>query len=118
MGEGRDLEGLPMPHCPGLSGAELSGAERAYRSEPGVAGPVVHDSSQLMEAVALGQAVALVPESLAKLHPRDDVVHRPVPDASPYETAVAWCEGIRDGSVGRLVRAVVEPAGQDVRRAT
>ncbi|MBC2877878.1 LysR family transcriptional regulator [Streptomyces mobaraensis] len=107
-----DLEDLPMPNCPGLSGAE-----RAYWSEPGVPGPVVRDSSQLMEAVALGQAVALIPESLAELHPRGDVVHRPVPDAKPYETAVAWREGIREGWVGRLVRTVAELAEREVRRA-
>ncbi|MBZ4317980.1 LysR family transcriptional regulator [Streptomyces sp. SCA2-4] len=107
-----DLEGMPMPHCPGLSGPE-----RAYWSEPGVPGPVIHDSSQLMEAVALGQAVALIPLSLAEGTPRSDVVYRPVPDARSYETVVAWREGINEGWVGRLVRTVVELAGQEVGRA-
>ncbi|WP_171164439.1 LysR family transcriptional regulator [Streptomyces sp. I05A-00742] len=107
-----DLEGLPMPYCPGLSSKEL-----AYWSEPGIPGPVIRDSSQLMETVALGQAVGLIPVSLAERNPRSDVVYRPVPDARPYETVVAWREGIHQGWVGRLVRTVVELAGQEARRA-
>jgi DNA-binding transcriptional LysR family regulator len=57
---------------------------------------VARDSSQLLEVVALGQAVALIPTSLAERNPRDDIAYRPVPDASPYDIALAWREGTKD----------------------
>ncbi|MEU4328335.1 LysR family transcriptional regulator [Nonomuraea dietziae] len=122
----RDLAGLPMPQCPGSTASErdywagrdcdASQANESAERRPDVpvSGPVVHDSSQLLEAVALGQAVALIPTSLAERNLRDDVAYRPVPDASPYSIAIAWRDCTRAYWTARLVRTAVElTAGQD-----
>jgi DNA-binding transcriptional LysR family regulator len=104
-----DLAGLPTPCWP-LSSA----ADRAYWSGqdvtggPVTPGPVVYDSAQLLETVALGQAVALLPASFAELGSRDDVVYRPVVDASPYSLALAWAAGARDVRIARFVRTAAE----------
>jgi DNA-binding transcriptional LysR family regulator len=104
-----DLAGWPTPCWP-LSSA----ADRAYWSGqdvtggPVTPGPVVYDSAQLLEAVALGKAVALLPASFAELGSRDDVVYRPVVDASPYSLALAWAAGARDVRIARFVRTAAE----------
>lgn len=104
-----DLAGRPTPCWP-LSSA----ADRAYWSGqdvtggPVTPGPVVYDSAQLLETVALGQAVALLPASFAELGSRDDVVYRPVVDASPYSLALAWAAGARDVRIARFVRTAAE----------
>ncbi|MGC7095031.1 LysR family transcriptional regulator [Amycolatopsis lurida] len=69
-------------------------------------GPVVRDSAQLLEVVALGQGVALVPAALAARNVRPDVTYRPVPDATPYRTLLLWQAGSRSPSIARFVRAV------------
>lgn len=108
----RDLTGLPMPRCPEASAPDHDyWAGRDLHPGPAttpVPGPVVHDSSQLLESVALGQAVALIPASLAERNARADVVYRPVPDASPYALAIAWRDGVCGEWMGRLVRTAVE----------
>ncbi|MEV6875486.1 LysR family transcriptional regulator [Amycolatopsis sp. NPDC051128] len=104
-----DFAGRPTPFWPGSSAAS-----RAYWSGqdvtggPVTPGPVVHDSAQLLETVALGQAVALLPASVAELRSRDDVVYRPVLDATPYSLAFAWAAGARDLRIARFVRTAVE----------
>ncbi|UOX86352.1 LysR family transcriptional regulator [Amycolatopsis sp. FBCC-B4732] len=104
-----DFAGRATPRWPGSSDAE-----RAYWSGqdvtggPVTPGPVVRDSSQLLEAVALGQAIALLPASVADLRSRHDVVYRPVVDATPYALALAWAAGARDQRIARFVRTAVE----------
>ncbi|RSM67790.1 LysR family transcriptional regulator [Kibdelosporangium aridum] len=70
-------------------------------------GPVVQDSAQLLEVVALGQAVALVPASLAALNVRPDVAYRPVTDATPYRTSILWQAGNRSSRIARFVQAAL-----------
>jgi DNA-binding transcriptional LysR family regulator len=67
-------------------------------------GPVVRDTAQLLEVVALGQAVALVPASLAVRNVRPDVVYRPVRDAAPYRTLALWPAGSRSPGIAWFVR--------------
>jgi DNA-binding transcriptional LysR family regulator len=104
-----DFAGRATPFWPGSSAAD-----RAYWSGqdvtggPVTPGPVVHDSAQLLETVALGQAVALLPASVAEPRSRDDVVYRPVLDATPYSLAFAWAAGARDLRIARFVRTAVE----------
>ena len=43
-----------------------------------------------VETVAAGTGVVLVPMSLARLHPRKDVVSRPVTDLAPTKVGLAW----------------------------
>lgn len=102
-----DLAGHPMPRW----SRELPD-EREYwtgQTTP-VPGPEVSDSSQLLEVVALGQAVALVPTSLAHGSPRADVAYRPVTDATPYTLSAVWPAGSRNRAVAAFVRTAVEVA--------
>lgn len=43
-----------------------------------------------IETVAAGTGIALVPMSVARLHHRKDVVHRPVVDLEPTKIGLAW----------------------------
>ncbi|WP_173134712.1 LysR family transcriptional regulator [Kibdelosporangium persicum] len=67
-------------------------------------GPIVRDSAQLLDVVALGQAVALVPVSLATANVRPDVTYRPVSDAPPYRTTALWPAGSRSASIARFLQ--------------
>lgn len=91
-----DLEGEPFPRWPGTS------PERA-------SGPEVRDNSQLMQLVALGQVVVVVPESVRR-HARSDVVCVPVLDAPRTSTLLAWPERTRSRTVAAFVRASTEVA--------
>ena len=108
-----DLAGEPVPIFDDATPEEMdfwSGRDTV----PGIdrpAGPVIHDSAQLLEVAALGQAVALVPESLARTQQRADVVYRPMRDASPYELAIAWSAGSRNTLLRDFVRVATRVAG-------
>lgn len=45
---------------------------------------------EAVEVVASGTGVAIMPMSLARLHHRKDVVHRPVPDLAGTRVGLAW----------------------------
>lgn len=105
-----DLAGLPMPQRRNATPDELdywAGRDRVPADLP-PAGPPVDDSSQLVEVVALGQAVALVPTSIAEHNQRVDVVYRPIHDASPYVIAIAWAAGARGRPLADFVRVAAE----------
>jgi LysR family transcriptional regulator, benzoate and cis,cis-muconate-responsive activator of ben and cat genes len=116
-----DLWPWPIPRWP-----EASDRERAYWAGldqiPGAAvpgrsnDPVVADPAQLLEVVALGKAVALIPRSLAAANDRDEIVYRPVADASPYTVTVAWRAGRRSRAVAAFVRTAVEVGVGEVAR--
>lgn len=101
-----DLAGLPAPRWSGATDA----VRNYWSGNPDnpVDGPVVQDSSQLLEVVAFGQAVALVPTSLARRNGRADVVYRPVTDAAPYETVVVWQAGSRSPWIARFVETALK----------
>ncbi|MUL44041.1 LysR family transcriptional regulator [Streptomonospora sp. PA3] len=114
-----DLSGEPFPAWPADTEAGRrywSGQDRAGGGRP-AEGPLVHDISQLIEVVGLGQALALVPRHIAERNPRPDVVYVPVADASPYRTVLARPEGPAEPAVELFVRtaadlfAAVAPAG-------
>ncbi|GAB3983181.1 LysR family transcriptional regulator [Actinoallomurus acanthiterrae] len=113
----RDIAGLPVPRCPSSSAAVhayWSGRDISARTDEAPAtGPTVYDSAQLLEAVALGQAVALIPRSLAERNARDDIAYRTVQDASPYLLGIAWRAGIRSTPIAHLVRTAIEVAAAD-----
>ncbi|WP_242900707.1 LysR family transcriptional regulator [Actinomadura terrae] len=73
-----------------------------------LSGPVVRDTAQLLEVIALGQAVALVPSSLAERNVRPDVTYIPVSDAAPYETLALWRAGSRSPAIARFVQTALE----------
>ena len=100
-----DLAGIPAPRW-----SRSNVAERNYwsaRPEDPVEGPIVQDSSQLLEVVAFGQAVALVPRSMAERNIRPDVVYRPVADVEAYRMFVVWPAGSRSKELARFVEAAI-----------
>jgi DNA-binding transcriptional LysR family regulator len=70
----------------------------------------VRDLSQLLTLVELGELVQVLPESVAILYPRPDVAYRPVPDAPPLVTAIAWPQQSRSRATAALVRAATSLA--------
>lgn len=79
----------------------------------GPAGPVVGDMEQLFEVVALGQAVAFLPASVAERSARPEIARLPVADLSPSTVAVAWPEDCRSLAVAAFVRAACAMAESD-----
>lgn len=73
-------------------------------------GPEVRDTAQLLDVVALGQGVALVPASLAAVNVRPDVQYRPVSDAAPYRTYALWPAGGCSPRIARFVQAAHQVA--------
>jgi DNA-binding transcriptional LysR family regulator len=101
-----DLIAEPAPQW-----SDLAIVDRNYwlgNPERPADGPVVRDSAQLLEVVALGEAVALVPASLAERNIRPDVTYRPVPDAAPYQTLLLWPTGSRSPWISRFVQTALE----------
>lgn len=93
-----DLAGETMPHWPGTPGE-------------GATGPTVQDTGQLMQLIALGRMVAVVPESVRdRVH--NGLVCRPVLDAEPATIVVAWSQQSRSRQVAAFVRAAVAAAGR------
>ncbi|TLS43840.1 hypothetical protein FE633_23935 [Streptomyces montanus] len=80
-----DLDGEPIPRWPGPDPEEASG-------------PEVRDSGQLMQLVALGRLVAVLPES-ARRQARSDVVCVPVLDAPRSSVLSAWPQRTRSRAV-------------------
>jgi DNA-binding transcriptional LysR family regulator len=119
-----DLAGEPMPRWAGqpapaaaaywtgqpapAAAAPRTGGHPADQVPPG---PEINDISQLLDAVALGNAVAYVPISLAdQYRSAPGLVFVPVTDLSPSETVAAWPEGSRSRAVAAFVRAATEVA--------
>ncbi|ADB30362.1 transcriptional regulator, LysR family [Kribbella flavida DSM 17836] len=103
-----DLAGIPAPRWD-----RARATDRNYwsaRPEDAVDGPIVQDTAQLLEVVAFGQAVALVPKSLADRNLRPDIVYRPVPAAEPYRMLVVWPAGSRSVQTARFVEAAIRHA--------
>ncbi|MDQ0584837.1 LysR family transcriptional regulator [Streptomyces rishiriensis] len=68
------------------------------------------DLAQLLTLVGLGEAVPLLPASVAGRYPRPGVVYRPVRDAPSAVLAVAWPQQSRSTATAALVRAAVAVA--------
>ncbi len=91
-----DLRGEPMPNWPG---------------SPGGDGPLVRDSAQLMQLIALGRIVAVMPESV-RGHMREDLVAVPVLDAPPSSVLLAWPAGSRSRALAAFVRTATAVAAR------
>jgi DNA-binding transcriptional LysR family regulator len=61
---------------------------------------------EAVETVAAGTGVVIVPMSVARLHHRKDVVHRPVTDLAPTSVALAWLVARDDERAQRFVGVV------------
>lgn len=89
--------------------ADLSG--EAVPARPGTAedGGGRHDAGQLLQLIALGRAIAVVPES-ARSQLRRDLVCVPVLDAAPTTVLIAWPEHSRSAALAAFVRAATTVA--------
>lgn len=67
---------------------ELTEADLTEETEIPADGP--DDAAQRVAVVASGVGYTRLPMSLARLHHRKDVVHRPLTDAEPTRIALAW----------------------------
>lgn len=112
-----DLAGEAMPRWAG----ETNPASAAYwtgTDGPGLAagagtqpaGPEVSDMNQLLDVVALGQAVAFVPKSVADRYGPADLVFVPVTDLTSTEVVTAWPEVSRSPAVAAFVRCAADAA--------
>ena len=86
------IDDLPRPRWP-----------RADGSHPDGPGPLVRDTTQLLQLIGLGRALAVLPESV-RAQLRDDLAAVPVPDAVPVTTLIAWPPHSRSLAVAALVR--------------
>ncbi|WP_328436719.1 LysR family transcriptional regulator [Streptomyces sp. NBC_00444] len=85
--------------------------------DPGTVGPYLRairsrgrDLAQLLTLVGLGEAVPLLPASVAARYPRPGVVYRPVLDAPPAVLVIAWPQQSRSTATAALVRAATTVA--------
>jgi DNA-binding transcriptional LysR family regulator len=88
-----DLHGETLPRWPSMTGP----------------GPLVRDSSQLMQLIALGQTIAVMPTTITA-HLRRDLVAVPVLDAAQVSLVLAWPERSRSTTLAAFVRAAAEVA--------
>jgi DNA-binding transcriptional LysR family regulator len=70
---------------------------------------------EVMETVAAGTGVAIVPMSVARLFHRKDVVYRPVTDLDPTTVALAWLLERDDERAQRFVGVVRGRTGRSSR---
>lgn len=87
------LPGMPLPRWPDGSGA--------YPDGPG---PEAHDVTQLYQLIALGRAVAVLPDS-CRAQIREDLAIVPVLDAPMVTTVIAWPPHSRSRALAALIRA-------------
>jgi LysR family transcriptional regulator, benzoate and cis,cis-muconate-responsive activator of ben and cat genes len=87
-----DVADLPLPRWPRPDGGYSPGA-----------GPQVRDGTQLQQLVALGRAVAVLPDSVRAGLP-EGIVAVPVVDAPRVTTLLAWPPRSRSRALADLVR--------------
>jgi DNA-binding transcriptional LysR family regulator len=73
-------------------------------------GPEINDINQLLDAVAIGGAVAYVPVSFADQYRRAELAFVPVVDLSPSQVVAAWPDTSRSGAVAAFVRTAADVA--------
>ena len=89
--------------------ADLDGEPQVHDAD----GPAVRDVGQLMQLIALGQLVAVVPAS-ARRNARADVVLVPLLDAPTTALVLAWPEASRSRAVAAFLRACTAVVGGTV----
>jgi hypothetical protein len=111
-----DLTGEPMPRWPepvdAATAAYWTGSDSAGAFSPADTpeGPVISDIHQLLDVVALGQAVAFVPVWFAHRLSCAELAFVPVTDLTPSEVVAAWPDTCRSRAVAAFVRAAAEAA--------
>jgi DNA-binding transcriptional LysR family regulator len=111
-GVGVDARRGEVVAADGLDGAVARDGLDGMAAGARRAGPVVGDTAQLMEVVALGQAIAFLPASARERQSRPDVVFRAVVGLSPSVISVVWPQASRSRATAAFVRAAVEVAAR------
>ncbi|WP_245633628.1 LysR family transcriptional regulator [Amycolatopsis jejuensis] len=107
----RELDVEAFPVWSNASNAELSwwaGAESGDRTWR--RGPVVHDSAQFLAAVRLGQAVALLPETMLGEASLSGIAVVEVSGVSGSELHLAWAKDATSPDLAAFVRHATNPA--------
>jgi DNA-binding transcriptional LysR family regulator len=132
-----DLAGEPMPrwtgHADPATVAYWTGTDAPRASHPAApspqsvetrrgaaappTGPEISDIHQLIDLVALGQAVAYVPASIANQHASTDLAFLPVSDLSPSQVVAVWPEHSRSLRVACFVRTAADAVADLLDRA-
>jgi DNA-binding transcriptional LysR family regulator len=106
---GTDAPAEPSPAaCPGTAAPRPARSRDVGRPAGTPQGPEINDITQLLDAVALGNAVAYVPASTADQHRRADLAFVPVSDLSPSQVIVAWPDSSCSHAVAVFVRAAAD----------
>jgi len=122
-----DLAGEPMPHWAGQrdpaavahwTGADTPQGVRVDDIAEAPRGPEINDINQLLDAIALGNAIAFVPASVAEQNRRPQLAFVPVDDLSPSQVVVAWTAASRSRAVAGFVRTAVDVASRQREHAT
>ncbi len=91
--------------------ADLAGeAFPRWTDDCPASGPVIRDTGQVTQLIALGRTIAVLPESVT-LHLRRDLVAVPVIDGRLTTLLLAWSEESRSRTLAAFVRAAAEVAG-------
>jgi DNA-binding transcriptional LysR family regulator len=112
----QDMAVLPRTHRladrTSLTMAELAGEQfPQWPGSPPNGGPPIQDNAQLMQLIALGRTIALLPASCED-HLRPGLVCVPVTDAPTSTLAIAWDEDARSRKLAALVEAAVACAAR------
>ena len=92
-----------------LADEQLVAGEVAGWTEIATATPLEFPEMTVKEAfevVASGTGMAIVPMSVARLHHRKDLTHRPVTDAAPTQIGLAWLVDNEDDRFERFIGVV------------
>jgi DNA-binding transcriptional LysR family regulator len=107
----RDVAVLPRTHRladrPSLTMADLTGEQFPHwPGSPPNGGPAIRDNAQLMQLIALGRVIALLPGSCEE-HLHTQLTCVPVLDAPTSTLVIAWPEDSRSKELAALVQAAV-----------
>jgi DNA-binding transcriptional LysR family regulator len=95
---------------PSVTMADLCGEQfPQWPGHPPNGGPVVRDSTQLQQLIALGRTVALLPASTEHLL-GTELTYVPISDAPTSTLAIAWAEDSRSRPLATLIQAAVNCA--------
>jgi DNA-binding transcriptional LysR family regulator len=100
-----ELTDEPRPTWPGADRMTNAYWTATEDGPPAPEGPTVSDLAQLLEVVALGQAIAFLPVSIADRNRRSDVVYVPVTGVTLSTVAIAWPEHANSHPLRALLRA-------------
>jgi len=112
-----DLRGEPMPFARRAPREWINWwavSPRPDGSEP-VFGPPNDNVEELLEYVAAGPGICIVPQSIAEYYPRPGLVWLPLADADPLRIAIGWPRASRNPLVtefAAVVRELAYPGGQ------